>query len=105
MDEPVLYAMILYTDTAMFLNITGSAAALTEIISSTVSYWKGASHPIRLALGSYLLLSRERARVKAIARRELLRSSFSVSVGLWACSFAASSHIAINSLLSQSVGH
>ena len=54
MDEPVRYAMILYTDTAVFLNITGSAAALTGIISSMVSYWKGASH--RLALGSYLLL-------------------------------------------------
>ena len=54
MDEPVRYAMILYTVTAVFLNITGSAAALTGIISSMVSYWKGASH--RLALGSYLLL-------------------------------------------------
>ena len=50
MDEPVRYAMILYTDTAVFLNITGSAAALTGIISSTVSYQKGASHRWRLAL-------------------------------------------------------
>jgi len=54
MDEPVRYAMILYTVTAVFLNITGSAAALTGIISSTVPYRKGASH--RVALGSYLFL-------------------------------------------------
>ena len=87
MDEPVRYAMILYTDTAVFLNITSSAAALTGIISSTVSYQKGASHRWRLALICFL--SRERARARAIARRELQRSGSSLFGGLAGVQFSS----------------
>ena len=60
----------------MFSNTNCGAAALTGITSSTLSYWKGASH--QLALGSYLLLYRERAHVKAIARQEQLWSRISM---------------------------